>query len=317
MLTILDEALNLVNELINTKLDAGFELVEADYQDAMIQHEGFNVESFENQMGSQKHNTIRNDAEVFAENIDKNVISRQEDEQTRNETTQVSANKESDEFEQGRRLSKSDSSFDLVDRQRDSSIKGNDRARANVEELKLEEEVSENHGKEMIFHDSDKMELTPEEEKVNEVHGIFKNQLPLNSFSFAPAQQVIPISSDIWDYIDQIDRKAQDLQISYEPAMNSLNASGSDTTSLNYFAHFIHGLQVVHKVVEEERKSQGRRLQDEAQTQNDVFIQKELKLCSSVRTEKVEIAKMAESLGLIYENLGRQSTCCWPSKVCF
>jgi len=100
----------------------------------------------------------------------------------------------------------------------------------------------------------------------------------------------------MWELIDEINKKANELEVFYEPELDYIIASGQ-ANSLDQLVQFIDGLCVARKF--EEAKDNENRNEEK----NDVLIQKELNLPNEIRHLIEEIENKASELKIIYENL--------------
>ena len=155
-----------------------------------------------------------------------------------------------------------------------------------------------------------------EEEKKEEPRAPAENPKP----SSAQVAKLVTVADEIWDYIDEIDAKAVELNVRYEPMSGRLQLAGNET-AVNELIEFIGSILLCLKPAdiqpdnmkqgeerkeEEEEKEIDLREKDSSEENGDnlgLYIQKELVLYPNLKPHLKEIVTQAEKMQLIYEDL--------------
>jgi len=155
----------------------------------------------------------------------------------------------------------------------------------------------------------DKKEIEQKKEINQEIH----DKCAPQKINFG--QRLIPMSQRLWDFIDEIDKRAIDLKISYEPTIDNIFVTGPEN-SLDHLSRFIEGLYIATKMgkEEEERKIELDK-RKEKEDQMGQFLQKQIIISSFMKPHLKEIEDQANKLNLVFENLDDIVLVAGPQKI--
>jgi len=118
-------------------------------------------------------------------------------------------------------------------------------------------------------------------------------------------QREILMTDAAWNYFEEIDRKAIELELIYDFTNNGGIVVRGSSDSLEKFKQFIQRINTQSVVAHQEEEEKVIQVQENKNSNNnkDTYSMKEIKLSKSVKDNLKEIEDKAKELEIIYENL--------------